>query len=61
MTPNIRVEVYDPNVDTGVKHVPHVCGSFTVDSGALLLYTDSNNQRPTALYASGEWRCVTWL
>ncbi|MEY8565203.1 hypothetical protein AALF15_01350 [Corynebacteriaceae bacterium 7-707] len=58
--PNIDVEIYDPHEDTGVKQVPHLCGSFDIDAGVLVLYSDVNCAKPTAVYASGEWRRVVW-
>lgn len=61
MNPNVTVEVYDPAESTGVKQVELVCGSFTVDAGVLVVYRDAKNQQPTALFASGEWRRMSWL
>lgn len=61
MTPNIEVEIYDPRVESGVKLVQLVCGSFDIDAGVLVTYTDRNNSQPGFIAAAGEWRVVRWL
>lgn len=61
MTPNVRVERYDPNRDTGLETLDLVCGSFEVDQGVLVIFSGTGNQRPNMLFADGEWRSVQWL
>lgn len=61
MTPNIEVEIYDPRMESGVERVQLVCGSFDIDAGVLVTYTDRNNSQPGFIAAAGEWRVVRWL
>lgn len=61
MTPNVHVEVYDPRVEGGVKTLAYRCGSFDVDAGTLVMYSDTDNRQPTAVWATGEWRNIEWL
>lgn len=61
MNPNIEVEVYDPTEPGGVERVQLVCGSFDIDAGVLVTYTDPGNSRPGFIAAAGEWRTVRWL
>lgn len=61
MNPNIEVEVYDPSQAGGVEKVQLVCGSFDIDAGVLVVYSDTGNSRPCFIAAAGEWRVVRWL
>lgn len=61
MTPNVEVEIYAPGAESGVRSVQLVCGSFDIDAGVLVTYTDTNNSQPGFIAAAGEWRTVRWL
>ena len=61
MKPNVEVEVYDPAGPDGVERVQLVCGSFDIDAGVLVVYSDTNNSQPCFVAAAGEWRVVRWL
>jgi hypothetical protein len=61
MNPNVEVEIYAPGTEFGVERVQLVCGSFDIDAGVLVTYTDTGNSQPGFIAAAGEWRTVRWL